>query len=209
MSMPFRRHKCSNMCQNSCQIIIRSRINWTDLLFGSDCTCFGFYFVSVFSFSVFPCYSMFFECLIFISQILGNWPPHWTTDLQHVLPFFANFWLEFNVEQRHRTINPLRDCFKIRGKMFDRKCQKKRRIGRRNRPGKVCCKRAPQDVFQTEMLENWLQGTSYGTGSQKRQLFPKLCHNHENHIPLFIFYFIRTFDKHTNTCRSLRACPTK
>ena len=125
MSMPFRRHKCSNMCQNSCQIIIRSRINWTDLLFGSDCTCFGFYFVSVFSFSVFPCYSMFFECLIFISQILGNWPPHWTTDLQHVLPFFANFWLEFNVEQRHRTINPLRDCFKICGKMFDRKCQKK------------------------------------------------------------------------------------
>ena len=66
----------------------------------------------------------------------------------------------------------------------------------RNRPGKVCRKRAPQDVFQTEMLENWLQGTSYGTGSQKRQLFPKLCHNHENHIPLFIFYFIRTFDKH-------------
>jgi hypothetical protein len=84
---------------------------------------------------------------------------------------------------------------------YARKClienvKKKRRIGRRNRPGKVCRKRAPQDAFQTKMLENWLQGTSYGTGSQKRQLFPKLCHNHENHIPLFIFYLIRTFDKH-------------
>ena len=101
----------------------------------------------------------------------------------------------FNWNLMWNNVNPLRDCFKICAKMFDRKCQKKRRIGRRNRPGKVCRKCAPKDVFQTEMLENWFQRMSCGTGSQKRQLFPKLCHNHENHVPLFIFSLIRTFDK--------------
>ena len=64
MSIDFCRHQCSNMCQTSCQInminshyfctnvanterITRSKIKPTDLVFGSDCTCFGRFVFSV------------------------------------------------------------------------------------------------------------------------------------------------------------------
>lgn len=99
---------------------------------------------------------------------------------------------------------------------YARKClienvKKKRRIGRRNRPGKVCRKRAPQDAFQTKMLENWLQGTSYGTGSKNDNCFRNCVTTMKTiyYSLFFILYEHLINMTNTNTCRSLRACPTK